>query len=198
MADNEQKNYFSFLDIPDGNGGTERWHAKDAEAQAALATSVPATYATKQELTNSALHPVNVNTLTPSSTFVKNAIIGINGVIYRAKQATSNFPVVLTVEGGSFVVNIVNGKIAFVVSDPTVNQDWEVFTDAAIEYWVESLNAALAAKQDAINDLETIRSNSQAAIKTTDQYIVGNESYSANELLQAVANLMSKTIVTQQ
>lgn len=36
MADNEQKNYFSFLDIPDGNGGTERWHAKDAEAQAAI------------------------------------------------------------------------------------------------------------------------------------------------------------------
>ncbi len=36
MADNEVKNYFSFLDIPDGSGGTERWHAKDAEAQAAI------------------------------------------------------------------------------------------------------------------------------------------------------------------
>ena len=36
MADNEQKNYFSFLDIPNGNGGTTRWHAKDAEAQAAI------------------------------------------------------------------------------------------------------------------------------------------------------------------
>lgn len=27
-----EKKYFEFLDIPDGNGGTERWHAKDAEA----------------------------------------------------------------------------------------------------------------------------------------------------------------------
>ena len=36
MADNEQKNYMEFLDIPDGNGGTTRWYAKDAEAQAAI------------------------------------------------------------------------------------------------------------------------------------------------------------------
>lgn len=28
-----EKKYFEFLDIPDGIGGTERWHAKDAEAQ---------------------------------------------------------------------------------------------------------------------------------------------------------------------
>ena len=36
MADNEQKNYFEFIDIPDGNGGTDRRYAKDAEAQAAI------------------------------------------------------------------------------------------------------------------------------------------------------------------
>jgi uncharacterized protein (TIGR02145 family) len=35
MANN--KNYLEFLDIPDGSGGTERWHAKDAEAQASIA-----------------------------------------------------------------------------------------------------------------------------------------------------------------
>ena len=29
MAD---KKYFEFLDIPDGSGGSDRWHAKDAEA----------------------------------------------------------------------------------------------------------------------------------------------------------------------
>ena len=34
MADNEEKNYFEFLDIPDGSGDTERWYATDAEAQA--------------------------------------------------------------------------------------------------------------------------------------------------------------------
>ena len=36
MADNEQKNYMEFIDIPDGNGGTERWYAKDAEARAMI------------------------------------------------------------------------------------------------------------------------------------------------------------------
>ena len=36
MADNN-KNYFEFLDIPDGSGGTARWYATDAEAQAAIA-----------------------------------------------------------------------------------------------------------------------------------------------------------------
>lgn len=35
MADNE-KVYFEFIDIPNGNGGTERRYAKDAEAQAAI------------------------------------------------------------------------------------------------------------------------------------------------------------------
>ena len=36
MADNEQKNYMEFLDIPDGNGGTERWYTTDAEARAMI------------------------------------------------------------------------------------------------------------------------------------------------------------------
>ena len=35
MAD-ENKNYFEFLDIPDGSGNTERWYATDAEARAAI------------------------------------------------------------------------------------------------------------------------------------------------------------------
>lgn len=198
MADTKQD--FQYFDIPDGQGGYWRKWCKDAEARAAIGemeTSVPSTYATKQEVTDSALHPVNVNTLTPSSTFIKNAVIGINGVLYRSTQATSNLPVTLVVQDGAFVTNTVNGKIAFVVSNSNINAGWEIFTDASIEYWVESINAALAAKQDAINDLAAIRSNAQSAIKTTDQYTAGNVTYSATDLLQAVANLMSKTLVTQ-
>ena len=37
-----ENNYFEFLDIPDGSGGTERWYAKDAEARAAIAQLDPA------------------------------------------------------------------------------------------------------------------------------------------------------------
>ena len=44
MADGN-KNYFEFLDIPDGSGGTERWYANDAEARAAIAQLDPAQYA---------------------------------------------------------------------------------------------------------------------------------------------------------
>ena len=146
-----------------------------------------------------ALHPVNVNTLTPSSTFVKNAIIGINGVIYRATKNTTHFPVVLVTQDGAFVVNTTaTGKIAFVTSSQTIDADWEVFTDAAIEYWVETLNSALAAKQDAIADLEAIRANAQNAVKATDEYTVDGVSYPVSVLLQSVANLMSKTIVVNE
>lgn len=146
-----------------------------------------------------ALYPVNVNTLTPSITFVKNAVIGINGVIYRAKQDTTHFPVVLVTQEGAFVVNTTaTGKIAFVTASQTIDTDWEVFTDAAIEYWVETLNAALAAKQDAIADLEAIRANAQNAVKATDEYTVDGVGYPVSVLLQSVANLMSKTIVVDE
>ena len=43
------KNYFEFLDIPGQSGSTERWYAKDEEAQDALA-QIPSTYATKTEV----------------------------------------------------------------------------------------------------------------------------------------------------
>jgi len=51
MADNEQKNYFEFIDIPDGNGGTERRYARDAEAQAAIQSLTPVEYASVAETT---------------------------------------------------------------------------------------------------------------------------------------------------
>ena len=146
---------------------------------------------------DSKLNPVNINTLTPSSTFRKNAVVGINGVLYRSTAATSNLPCTLVVQDGAFVVNIVNGKKAFVVSNGAPNQDWEIWTDAAIEYWIESITTALNGKQATISDLSTIRSNAQNAVKPTDTFTAGGTDYQVSELLQAVANLMANTIVTQ-
>lgn len=156
--------------------------------------------ATKTELGQNAdehLHPVDINSLTPSSTFGKNSVIGINGVLYRAKQNTNNLPVVLTVLNGSFVTHSVNGKIAFVIADETLNSAWEIFTDASIEYWVASLNTALAGKQDVINDLSTIRSNASGAVKLTDTYSHNGASYSVDAMLKELVKFMSKTVVTQ-
>lgn len=144
------------------------------------------------------LIPVSINSMTPSSTFVKNAVVGINGVLYRSTKATSNLPCTLVVQDGAFVVHTVNGKIAFVVSNATPNTDWEIFTDASIEYWVESINTALAAKQDTISDISTIRSKAGSAVQPTDTYTVNGQQYTVSELLQAVASLMPKTVVIKE
>lgn len=143
------------------------------------------------------LHPVDISSLTPSSTFTKNSVIGINGVLYRALQATSDMPVTLAVENGAFVVNIINGKISFVITNNTLNSAWEVFTDASIEYWINSINTALASKQDTISDLATIRQNAAAAIKADDVYTINGSTYTADDLLRAVLNLMPKTLVSE-
>lgn len=188
MADNKQ--YFQWIDIPNQQGGKDRKWAKDAEARASIA-QLASGKADKSDM----LHPMSVASLTPSSTFVKNAVIGINGVLYRSTAATSNLPCTLVVQDGAFVTHSVNGKIAFVVSNATPNTDWEIFTDASIEYWVESINAALAAKQDAINDLANIRSKANSAVQPTDKYTINGQEYTVSDLLQAVASLMPKTVV---
>jgi len=148
-------------------------------------SSITAVFATKQQVTDGLagkaslddiLHPVNVNTLTPTSTFVANAIIGINGVIYRAKQATSHFPVPLVIDNNAFVVQNIDGKIVFTVSSNTIHQDWEQWTDAAIEYWKAQLDARVSALEN-----KTITYN--------------NKTYTVNELLTAVAQLMERTVV---
>jgi hypothetical protein len=139
---------------------------------------------------------VNINSLTPSSTFRKNAVVGINGVLYRALRATSNMPVVPQIQNGQFVTHTVGGKIALVIADETLDQDWEIFTDASIEYWVATLNALLAGKQDVISDLSTIRSNATSALKPTDVYIYNGVSYTVDDMLKDLVKLMPKTVVT--
>lgn len=167
---------------------------------AELWTELTAKFATKEALARNEAdhwHPVDVNSLTPSSTFVQNSVIGINGVLYRAKKQTSHFPVTLTVEDGKFVVEEEEGKIAFVVADETLSEDWEVFTDAAIEYWVKSLNKKVAGKQDAISDLTDIRQKATSALQPSTVYKVGNTEYTVDAMLQELAKLMPKTIVTK-
>lgn len=153
---------------------------------------------TTTDIVAGTLYPFDISTLTPSSTFRKNTIIGINGVIYRATADTSNMPCTILVQDGAFVTHTVNGKTAFVVTSSTPNTGWELFTDAGIEYWVETINAGLSAKQNVISDLNEIRTNAQNAIKSTDSYMVGGVSYPVSTLLQAVANIMAKTLVVNE
>ncbi len=123
-----------------------------------------------------ALLPVDISTITPASTFQKNAVVGINGVLYRATGATQNLPCTLTVQDCRFVVNIVNGKTSFTVTDPAPNEGWEVFTDASIEFWISQLNARITALEG-------------------ETYTANGQQYTRQQLLQAVAELMSRTVV---
>ncbi len=141
---------------------------------------------------NDMLHPVDIDSLTPSSTFVKNALIGINGVLYRAKVATNSFPVTLTMQDNQFVIHTVNGKTAFVIADPTVNSDWEIFTDAGIEYWVETMNARVSQLE---NDKVTLQNRCTALESITGDVTYGGQTYTARQLIEAVAVLMEKTVV---
>ena len=171
-----EKKYASWVDIPNGSPSPQRIHFRDDDAMAGI------------------LHPVDISTLTPSSTFVENAVVGINGVIYRAKKATSNFPVSLLASGNEFVVDVVNGKVAYVVVDDTINNDWEQWTDAAIEYWTEQLAARAAALESAQTAL--------AARTTTIEGTLANvtyngRSYSVRDILNAMAALMPRNVVTQ-
>lgn len=125
-----------------------------------------------------ALLPVDISTLTPASTFPKNAVIGIGGVIYRAKRATASMPLTMVVSDGKFVIHEVNGQKAFVVQDMTVNADWEVWMDAGMAY-------AYSLADQRITALET------------ETYTANGKQYTRRQLLQAVAELMQKTIVTQ-
>ena len=123
------------------------------------------------------LCPVDISTVTPSTTFPKNAVIGIGGVLYRAKRATASMPLTMVVSDGKFVTHEVNGQQAFVVQDMTVNADWEVWMDAGMAY-------AYSLADQRITALET------------ETYTANGQTYTRAQLLQAVAELMGKNLVT--
>ena len=208
MAD---KNYFEFLDIPDGSGGSDRWHAKDLEARESLA-GIPSTYATKTEVTNATIIPIDIENMTPTMTFEKNSILGINGIMFRAVVDTDEFPVVLLVQDGHIVYDEdENGNKAFVVSDWTQSEDWEIWTDASIPRTLQQMTDDqedfMAQEQADMADFkQEIRNDAAQLIVLAAQSIKpgtkitsssGTE-YTAETLLVALADLMESTIVVHE
>lgn len=142
-----------------------------------------------------ALLPVDISTLTPASTFQKNAVIGIGGVLYRAKRATASMPLTMVVSDGKFVTHEVNGQQAFVVQDMTVNADWEVWMDAGLSYAYSLADQRITNLEQA---LPAVKTTADSALQPETTFVTeGGTSYTAAQLLQAVAELMQKTIVTQ-
>ena len=199
----EAKKYLSKI-----NKGGYTLHLKDLEARESLA-GIPSTYATKTEVTNATIIPIDIENMTPTMTFEKNSILGINGIMFRAVVDTDEFPVVLLVQDGHIVYDEdENGNKAFVVSDWTQSEDWEIWTDASIPRTLQQMTeeqedfmaqeqADMAAfKQEIRNDAAQLIVLAAQSIKpgTKITSSSGTE-YTAEALLTAVADLMESTIV---
>ena len=178
-------------------------------AKYATLAGVAATYATKSALTAATIIPIDIDELVPGMTFEQNAILGINGVMYRAVRQTTDFPVVLLVESGHIVYDEdEEGRKALVVDDYTLSEDWEIWSDAGIPRTLEQMTddqedfmaqeqADMAAfKQEIRNDAAQLIVLAAASLKpgTKITSSSGTE-YTAEALLTAVADLMESTIV---
>ena len=202
----EAKKYLSKI-----NKGGYTLHLKDLEARESLA-GIPSTYATKTEVTNATIIPIDIENMTPTMTFEKNSILGINGIMFRAGVDTDEFPVVLLVQDGHIVYDEdENGNKAFVVSDWTQSEDWEIWTDASIPRTLQQMTddqedfmaqeqADMAAfKQEIRNDAAQLIVLAAQSIKpgTKITSSSGTE-YTAETLLVALADLMESTIVVHE
>ncbi len=160
------------------NDGQDDLYIRDQEAQEEL-SQIPTIYATKAALTAATLIPVNLDDMTPWTTFVKNNILAINGVQYRAKKDTTHFPVVLLTDGGQFVVNVVNGAPAYVISDYTLDADWEIWGDAGIPQTLANMQQDL---DDALADLSRTAHKIQEDCDTTLQQIQTSAGQAVSEI----------------
>ena len=89
-------------------------NTSDVVTTVETSSKIPTSNAVVTYVNGRSMRPVNINTLTPSSTFLLGDIIGINGILYRANKNTSSLPVTFATEDGDFVTHSVNGYIAFV------------------------------------------------------------------------------------
>jgi hypothetical protein len=164
----------------------------------ATKTVVATTYATKQEVSDATLIPLNMEQLTPSSTFVKNNVLGINGILYRAKQNTSEFPVSVVTDKGRFVYDTDKyGNKAYVVSDYTLSQAWEKWSDAGISYSLSVIDSRLSYFNNLqialrLTQIESLLRNIQ---QTLGDVTVDGQTYTVRGILTELAKLMDKDVV---
>jgi len=164
----------------------------------ATKTVVATTYATKQEVSDATLIPLNMEQLTPSSTFVKNNVLGINGILYRAKQNTSEFPVTVVTDRGRFVYDTDKyGNKAYVVSDYTLSQAWEKWSDAGINYSLSVIDSRLSYFNNLqialrLTQIESLLRNIQ---QTLGDVTVDGQTYTVRGILTELAKLMDKDVV---
>ena len=152
------------------------------------------------DLYDGTLYPVNIDAMTPQSTFRKNALLFINGIGYKAIADTSDFPVSLLIENNQFVVNEIDGDIAFVVTDDTVSEDWVKFGDAGIPFALKNIERTFDATMEQHEaDVEHIMADKASIMDVLNYYITATNGtkYRLGDMLVDLADLMNKTVVTE-
>ena len=153
------------------------------------------------DLYDGTLYPVNIDAMTPTSTFRKNALLFINGIGYKAITDTSEFPVSLLIENNQFVVNVIDGDIAFVVTDDTVSEDWVKFGDAGIPFAMKNIELTFEAameQHEADVNRALAQKASMADVLSAPITSTGGDTYNIVTLLTAIADLMDKKVVTEE
>lgn len=183
-------------------------YLKDEEARGELLTK-----ASNEDLDAMALIPVDVSAMTPSSTFVKNSVIGINGVFYKAKRATSNLPFDLVSQGDAFVTQYVGGVELFIIADSTLNGDWMPWSDSSLQGHINDLDLRMSAIESInwngrITALEGDRadiysklglhSSQLVALQAATQSVTYNgHTYTLQQIMAQMAKLMEEVVVIQ-
>ena len=152
---------------------------------------------------------IDIEDLEVGMTFPKNALLAINGISFQALRNTTDFPVVLLVESGHVVYDEdENGNKALVVSDWTKSEDWKVWGDAGIprtldiikddqdDFMAQEQADMAAFKQEIRNDAAQLIVLAAQSIKPGTKFTAtSGVQYTAEQLLQAMAELMNKNVV---
>ena len=152
---------------------------------------------------------IDIEDLEPGMTFPKNSLLAINGISFQALRNTTDFPVVLLVEGGHVVYDEdENGNKALVVDDWTMSSDWKVWGDAGIPRTLDNMTAQqddfmaqeqadmAAFKQEIRNDAaELLLIVNQSLKPSTKITATSGTQYTVEQILTALADLMESTIV---
>ena len=104
----------------------------------------------------SMINPKNLDDLTPSSSFTEGDAIALNGIIYRATAATTNFPVSFVAQGNSFVVSNYKDYYAYVVANDAIQDDWEVWLDTGVQFYIENFQDRISQAERDINTLYSL------------------------------------------
>ena len=158
-------------------------------------------------LADRTMHPIDMDEVTPSSTFTAGDVLGINGILYKAKVNTSDFPVTVVVDDttGQFVYDTDDdGNKAYVVEDYTLSEDWMKWADAGINYSLSVINSQLSYLNtlriaSRLGSLEASQSNILTALTQIQQALapvtVDGVTYSVRDILTELAKLMNKNVV---